>query len=131
MNRLDDTLNAMRLSAVVVSEQDLHAAWQDGFTAGAAAQPAADVHVPVPVRWRVVRPGDVIVGEDGELYMVTAVLVAPRGVELRLTHGKYDERHWGDPDQVANVLMRVELKDALVLTRDQLGARLMGTREGS
>jgi hypothetical protein len=87
-----------------------------------------DVWVPVPVRFRHVVAGDTFVGNGAKLWHVTKV--TPDLAQLRV------EAHQGDtvfrvaidPDEVVDVLTPVPERDALELTRDALGARLIERR---
>lgn len=91
----------------------------------------ADVWVPVPLRWRHVRPGDVIVGTDGGLYVVRAADLDPRGMLARVevTRDGYEIHARGaDPDEPVTVLMRADERDAANLLRTELGAQLIERR---
>lgn len=90
-----------------------------------------DVFVPVKLRWRHVLDGDVIVAGDGALWMVTACSSARGGLRVSARLG--GTREFGrdvDPDDVTTVLISVVERDAVALTRDQLGARLVERRTG-
>lgn len=84
-----------------------------------------DAWVPVPIRWRHVVPGDVVVFGSA-LWLVT---LRPKDGEV---HGQrtFHERHQGrpDPDDAVQVLIPVTERDAVELTREQLGARLVAGR---
>jgi len=88
-----------------------------------------DVWVPVPLRWRHALQGDVFVGGDGQLWMVM------ERYEYKGQHGavacrskEYDAPI--NPDDVIQVLVPVSERDALELTREQLGARVVERRTG-
>ena len=91
----------------------------------------ADCYVPVPLRWRHVQPGDVIVGKDG-LYVVAELapaVGAATTVAVRLVRTRKIE--WSgsvDPDEVATVLMLATERDALTTVRDILGGQLTERR---
>lgn len=89
----------------------------------------ADVFVPVPLRWRHVVSGDVIVDRSGELWIVGDNELPRGGVQVRARQGgeKYFARDV-DPDDVVKVLVPVTERDALRLTRDQLGAQVVERR---
>lgn len=84
--------------------------------------------VPVPLRWRHVTAGDLIVGKEGAPLRVrqapapsnesTACVVTP-------------DSEWSghvDPNRVAQVLVSAPVADALHLLRNQLGARVIERR---
>lgn len=85
----------------------------------------ADCWIPVPLRWRHVQPGDVIVGKDGRLHYVT---------ESRRAGGTWSCNVHGYglvypmPDEVATVLMLATERDALTTVRDILGGQLTERR---
>lgn len=79
---------------------------------------AAQEYVAVPVRWRVVRPGDVIVAKDGALLPVLGV---ERGGPWVL-HLQNSDLRTSDPDRPVPILMSREERDALKLLRRGLGA---------
>lgn len=97
------------------------------------AEEMAQCWVPVQMRWRHIQPGDVIVGKDGaQLWMVSGA--GEDGGQWRI------DASWsyvgtvtqlGDPDQVATVLLPGALRDAMELTRAELGARLLERREAA
>jgi hypothetical protein len=89
-----------------------------------------DAWVPVQLRWRWVRTGDVffspktgdlwsVVNDLGPTYARGSVLVR-RGARSYVTTV--------DPDDAIAVLVPVVERDALALTRAELGARLVGRR---
>lgn len=125
---------------------------EEAFAAGVAAQPPRDCYVPVQVPWRRVRARDVVVDYPAESYGDPDEAGDPAG-----SHGEPDlwaversgwvidldsrERAWGltvnglgrqriaaDPDDRIDVLVRSDLHDAVALTGEQLGARLIATR---
>ena len=63
-----------------------------------------------PVRWADVRPGDVVAGRDGRLWMITANLYAANWPELTGTVyamcGRRSHVTKPDPDALINVLRR-------------------------
>ena len=89
----------------------------------------ADVFVPVPLRFRHVIPGDVFLGRDGSLWAVTE-----RGPSQRTSYGVVAVQGANqvavdvDPDETVQVLVPVTERDAVELTRAQLGARLVERR---
>lgn len=89
----------------------------------------ADVFVPVPLRWKHVVSGDVIVARDGELWIIGDNELPRGGVSIRARQGgdSYFARDV-DPDDVIKVLVPVTERDALQCTRDQLGARVIDRR---
>ncbi len=82
--------------------------------------------VPVPLRWRHVIAGDVIVGRDG-----TPWLIVTRGCDgsVGAMHTD-DDRHTSavDPDATVQVLVPATERECVELTREQLGARLIERR---
>jgi hypothetical protein len=95
----------------------------------------ADCYVPIPLRWRHVIAGDILLGQSGVLFAVTASRphVDPRGHitgQWALTVGVGpDARPFiGDPDEPARVLTGVPERDALTVLRDELSARVVERR---
>ena len=82
-----------------------------------------DVWVPIPLRWRHVRPGDIVLGKHDRPWMVTSGM--PRVVTVRSDREYVTEP---DPDDTVSVLVPVTERDALRLTRDELGARITDRR---
>jgi hypothetical protein len=80
--------------------------------------------VPVPIRWRHVVAGDVIVGKGG-LSWIVAGRPLGGGVELRAI-GKWTGTV--DPDDVVQVLTPVPMAQAVALTREQIGMQLIERR---
>lgn len=118
--------------------------WLAGLAAGVTAQPPRECFVPAEVPWRRVRARDVVCDypdhEGDEHEHVEPDLWA---VERSGWLAGYDdrERAWGltivsttrhrveaDPDDRITVLVRCDLFDAVALTGEQLGARLIATR---
>lgn len=84
-----------------------------------------DVWVPVPVRARHIIVGDLIAGSDNAVWLVTESRPAGGTWSLNLYgHGLV----YPDPDEAIPVLVPVTERDAVELTRDQLGARLVERR---
>ena len=85
--------------------------------------------VPVPLRWRHVIPGDVFVGRDNILWTVTEAL-DPQSFSFEVVVSRIDDhfRDNVDPDDVINVLVPVTERDAVELTMEELGARLVQRR---
>ena len=91
-----------------------------------------DLHwVPVPLRWRHVIAGDVFVGADQRLWIVAdaANQAGHYAVEVRTGLDTYTDEV--DPDDVINVLVPATERDAVELTMDELGARLVERRTES
>lgn len=89
-----------------------------------------DAYVPVPIRWRHVVPGDVFVGRDGALWLVAGISAG--GVADKATLVGPITYHAGpgeiDPDDTVTVLIPVSEAEAVELTREVLGARLVERR---
>lgn len=117
-------------------------AYDRGFRDGVAAQPPRDCYVPAVVPWRRVRARDVVVDypdpdEHGDVECdLWAVERSGWVIDLESR-----ERAWGltvvglgrqrlaaDPDDRITVLVRSDLHEAITLTGEQLGARLIATR---
>lgn len=84
-----------------------------------------DAFVPVPLRWRHVIASDVVLGRDGALWAITDVDHLGTWVAV---NGLREYQSQPDPDEVVNVLVPVTERDAVELTREQLGARLIERR---
>lgn len=93
----------------------------------------ADAWVPVPLRWRHVIPGDVFVGGDGTLWHATHACPFNGRVSVTAKQGPVERHADVDPDDRVNVLVPVTEAEAVELTIEQLGARLVSRRtlEGS
>lgn len=88
-----------------------------------------DVWVPVSLRWRHVIAGDVFVGSNGLTWHVTEVEPQNGGcIDITCQSGKDQFTSDVDPDDVISVLVPALERDAVELTRDQLGARLVERR---
>lgn len=88
-----------------------------------------DAWVPVPLRWKHVLAGDVFVARDGELWQVEETGPSPRtSYDVIAVRGAQVHKADVDPDAVVQVLVPVTERDALRLTRDELGARLVERR---
>jgi len=84
-----------------------------------------DAWLPVPLCARHVLVGDVFVGKGGDLWLVSETsphFIARRTADQMFSAPKID------PDTVIQVLVPVTERDALRLTRDELGARLIERR---
>lgn len=84
--------------------------------------------VPVPLAWRHIGPNDVIVGKNGMPWLVLATL---SGAALHVKIRRDDVTEWRgqvDPDETVQVLTPWPMAQAVALTRDELGARLLARR---
>jgi hypothetical protein len=91
----------------------------------------ADAWVPVPLRWRHVQVGDVFFSaKTGDLWLVTAAENRADRPARRVTvaHGGATHTAEVELDDIAQVLVPVIERDALRLSRDELGARLIDRR---
>jgi hypothetical protein len=84
--------------------------------------------VPVPLRWRHVIAGDTFVDRNGALWHVTRVGMTADGFAAVAAQADAVTGSPVDPDDVIPVLIPVSERDAVELTRDQLGARLVERR---
>jgi hypothetical protein len=90
----------------------------------------AQTWVPVSIPWRLVVPGDVMIAPDGAPWAITDC--APRvgsqwwAVAVRGANQPYEAPM--DPDDRINVLVAVTERDAVELSMDELGARLIERR---
>jgi hypothetical protein len=89
----------------------------------------AQVWVPVPLRWRHVAAGDVFLGRESQLWRVERVgsSYGP-GVEVTVSTVDATFSDEVDPDDVIEVLIPTLEVDAVELTREELGARLVARR---
>lgn len=89
----------------------------------------ADCFVPVPIRWRHVLAGDVFVDRNGQLWHVVAANPHRTGlITVAAERGDESLTQQLDPDDVIHVLIPVPERDAVELTRERLGARLVERR---
>lgn len=85
-----------------------------------------DVWVPVPLRWRHVIEGDIVLGGDGRTWLI-AVRASDGSVgAMHTAEQRFSDSP--DPDDVIPVLIPVIERDAVELTREVLGARLIAGR---
>lgn len=88
-----------------------------------------DAWVPVSLRWRHVLAGDVFLGHNGKLWHVEETGPNPRtSYSVIAVHGAQVHKADVDPDDVIPVLIPVSERDAMQLTREHLGARLVERR---
>lgn len=88
-----------------------------------------DVFIPVPLRWRHVMSGDVFTGHNGALWHVTEVRSTTSALLLVTTEsGPHSFQAEVDPDETVSVLVSVIERDAVELTREQLGVQLVQRR---
>ena len=87
--------------------------------------------VPVPLRWRHTRPGDVIVGKGDDLWMIEGVSAGGWGDRGFLVQGQttYETPRGSiDPDETVQVLVPLPEREALTVARDELAARVIERR---
>lgn len=89
---------------------------------------APDAWIPVPLRWRHAIETDVFVAPDGELWQIIRSETHGAWFSVTATRGPDQFSRDVDPDDVIPVLVPVSERDAVELTRDQLGARLVERR---
>lgn len=90
-----------------------------------------DVWVPVPIRWRHVQVGDVFVDSNGQLWHVMNTEPGRAGIKVKALLQFWTRTADVDPDEIIYVLIPVPERDAVELTRDALGARLIERRTAS
>jgi hypothetical protein len=81
--------------------------------------------VPIPIRWRHVHAGDVVLGLDGSLWAISG---RDGGGTWTARRGPQVYTSTPDLDDVISVLIPVPERDAVELTRETLGARLVERR---
>jgi hypothetical protein len=84
--------------------------------------------MPVPLRWRTIRPGDVFVARDGCLWSVTTATLTHDSIAIVARHGERHGVRSVDPDDNVPVLIPVSEYEAVNLTRAELGARVIARR---
>lgn len=90
----------------------------------------ATCYVPLPLAWRYVVAGDVFVGKGGKLWTVLGAVPGVHfGVEVQ--NGANTFKATVDPDAQVQVLTPVHAHDAMALTREELGGRLIAARSGT
>lgn len=88
----------------------------------------SEVWVPVPLRARHVITGDVFVGGDSNLWHVKDVRRHDTYLTFYTESGQSYYPADIDPDDTVNVLVPASERDAVELTIDELGARLVERR---
>lgn len=88
----------------------------------------AQVWVPVPLRWRHVIAGDVFVGKEQALWSVKDIRSHAAHLTVYTQSGQHYYPADVDPDDVIEVLVPALERDAVELTREELGARLVARR---
>lgn len=86
---------------------------------------------PVTLTWRHTLPGDAFVGQGGTLWRITSSAPAAVAGQWQLDVAEAGEQataYVGDPDEDVDVLCPVAERDAFVLLRAELGARLVGRK---
>jgi hypothetical protein len=76
----------------------------------------------VNMRWRNIRPGDVIVNGRAEMWMVTSWSLVPNQATLTVVRGAGTHTFQKDPDEAVRVLLASTEREAILLAREQLGA---------
>lgn len=107
------------------------AAYKQGWNEGRKAladrtDPAhgAGCWIPVTIRWRHVRGGDVIAGTDGNLWMIEARDRRwTEWVSVRRGDQQFDD--YVDPDETVTVLVPAAEAAARDLARNELGAKVV------
>ena len=87
-----------------------------------------DVWVPVSIRFRYVQAGDTFVGNAAQLWHVISIKPDLSQLRIQAHQGHTLFSVMVDPDDVIDVLTPVPERDAIELTRDALGARLIERR---
>lgn len=88
----------------------------------------AQVWVPVPLRWRHVVPGDTFLDSEGAAWHATHACPWLGCVKVSAQYGPTVRHAEVDPDDVIDVLVPALERDAVELTREELGARLVARR---
>lgn len=91
----------------------------------------AQVFVPVPIRWRHVNARDTFIAPDGQPWHVTHTWPAKGLIEVTALNGPVKFSADVDPDDVVDVLIKVAERDAVELTMEELGARVIARREAT
>ena len=84
--------------------------------------------VSVPLRARHIVAGDVVHGRDGRPWMVVAANVVQNSIVTTAQAGEDCIEVRSDPDHTISVFVPVLERDAIELTVDQLGARVIERR---
>lgn len=86
----------------------------------------SEVWVPVPLRWRHIIPGDVFLGgADGDMPWMIVRIEKDWGGKVTCQSGPDVFSSEVDPDDTVNVLVPASERDAVELTIEELGARLI------
>lgn len=88
----------------------------------------ADIFVPVPLRWRHVVAQDTFLALGGQMWHVRQAWPVKGQIEITAVSGQTKFARLVDPDDVIDVLIPALERDAVELTREQLGARLIARR---
>lgn len=100
----------------------------------------AEAYVPVPMRWRLVRPGDVVLDPDGRPWMTddvswlsfgTLFVHLSRGDDVVVRPDSNKDKPPFDPDATVDVLIPLAERDAVIALREGLGdVRVLERRTG-
>lgn len=88
-----------------------------------------DVWVPITLRWRHIQVGETFVAPAGRLWTVVGVEWLRGALAVTATAGLDKGTYEMDPDDTAQVLYPVQEVDAIGVLREQLGARLIESRD--
>ena len=88
-----------------------------------------DVWVPAPVRWRHMLVGEVFLGAKDRQWMVSALASQPDGtISVTARQGQDEFQAVVDPDETIQALVPTVEREALELTRAELGAQIIERR---
>jgi hypothetical protein len=88
----------------------------------------ASCWAPVPLRWRHAIESDVFVAPDGSLWQIIRSEIDRGSISITASCGPDQFSRSVDPDDVIPVLVPVPEREAVELTIEELGARLVERR---
>jgi hypothetical protein len=121
----------MSMTASVTLTADEQAAYKAGYEKAVndATMWLRDVWVPCPARWRHMQVGEVFLGAKDRSWMVSALAVQPDGtISVVARQGQDEFQAVVDPDETIRALVPTVEREALELTRAELGAQIIERR---